>query len=83
MTIGTRLERRKAPDFTIQDEGTLFLLQPLNETAEEWVDVHIEADAQHWFSAVVVEHRYIRDIIHALQEEGFKLSSANRWEVSS
>jgi hypothetical protein len=49
-------------DFTVRDEGTVLLLFPETEAAEEWAAEHISDEALTWAAAIVVEPRYIGDI---------------------
>jgi len=58
------------PDFTVKNEGSLVLLEPFSDQARDWVDEHISENAQWYFGAVVVEHRYIEPIIEGIQEDG-------------
>ena len=46
-------------DFTVENHGSIFLLQPLTSAAQTWVDENIPEDAQYFGTAVAVEHRYI------------------------
>lgn len=57
-------------DFTVQNEGSIFLLRPLTEAARDWVAEHIPADAQTFGDAIVIEHRYIGDIVDGAQRDG-------------
>jgi hypothetical protein len=61
------------PDFLVSNHGTLYLLEPLTDAAVAWVDDHLPADHQLWGSAVVVEHRYIRDIVAGIMSDGLVL----------
>ena len=58
-------------DFEVQNHGTIFLLLPLTQNARDWVADHIPADAQ-WSGrrAVVVEHRFIADIVDGFLADG-------------
>jgi hypothetical protein len=60
------------PDFILRDEGTFILLTPCSEAAREWVDQHIGQDNgfQPYFPTVVVEHRYIANIVTCIQNDG-------------
>jgi hypothetical protein len=60
-------------DFTVQDEGTIFLLIPNTDAAQEWIAEHIPDTAQCFGTAVVVEHRYIAEIVHGIQQSGLKV----------
>lgn len=57
-------------DFIVENHGSIFLLRPLSEAAREWATKHIPEDAQNWGDAVVVEHRYIGDIVAGIQADG-------------
>ena len=57
-------------DFNVVDEGTIFLLQPIKAAAQDWVDAHIPANARYFGSAVVIEHRFIEDILHGITNDG-------------
>ena len=57
-------------DFRVQNEGTIALLYPLTDAARDWVAVHIPEDAQRFGNAIVVEHRYIFDIIDGATADG-------------
>ena len=53
-----------------QNEGSIFLLHPLTNTARAWVSENIPDDAQYFGRAVVVEHRYIAAIVDGAQADG-------------
>ncbi len=56
-------------DVKIRNEGTLVLLQPMTDAATEWIDEHVE-EAQFYCNALVVESRYARETIEAMQRHG-------------
>jgi hypothetical protein len=60
-------------DFELQDEGSLYLLRPLTVQAAEWLGEHIEHNRQMFGTAVVVEHRYIADIVCGIRDDGLEL----------
>jgi hypothetical protein len=62
-------------DFQINDEGSIFLLLPLTEAGKGWVEEHIPEDAMTWGEAIVVEHRYIRDIAEGILTDGLTVAS--------
>jgi hypothetical protein len=43
--------------------SSIFLLQPLTPAANFWIDEHLPEDRLTFAGAVVVEHRYIADIV--------------------
>jgi hypothetical protein len=60
-------------DFTVQNEGSIFLLRPHTQSANDWIGEHIPDDAQFFGNAVVVEHRYIADIVAGIQSDGLEV----------
>ena len=60
------------PDFEVQNHGSIFLLIPQTASARIWVDDHIGKGNgyQPHYPTVVVEHRYIADIVAAIQNDG-------------
>jgi len=59
-------------DFVVENHGSIFLLKPLTPSAISWIEDHIgqENGYQPYFPAVVVEHRYIADIVAGIQNDG-------------
>jgi len=66
-------EGRALPDFEVQGHYTIYLLQPLNQAAQEWIDNNIPPDSEWYMNSVVIEHRYIADIIQAIYKEGMQI----------
>lgn len=60
----------RAADFIVQDEGTLVLLHPQTDAAREWVFQHLPSDAQRFGEAVVIEPRYVDDILFGIHNDG-------------
>jgi poly(3-hydroxyalkanoate) synthetase len=58
-------------DFVLQNEGSICILVPMTKAAQLWIDENIPDDAQRWVSGVVIEHRYVQDIINGLIAEGY------------
>jgi hypothetical protein len=65
------------PDFALENHGSIFLLKPLTPSATSWIEEHIgqENGYQPYFPAVIVEHRYIADIVEGIQNDGLAVSS--------
>jgi hypothetical protein len=61
---------KSSADFSVENHFTIFLLRPLTPAAESWIDEHIAEDAQYFGNAIVVEHRYIADIVQGIQNDG-------------
>jgi hypothetical protein len=58
------------PDFFVENHGTIFLLQPLTPVANSWIQENLPEDRLAFGSAVVVEPRYITDIVRGAQADG-------------
>jgi hypothetical protein len=67
----------KQADFKVDNQGSIFLLHPLNDAAREWVNEHIGQDNgyQPYYPTVVIEHRYIADIVTGIQNDGLAVHS--------
>ena len=63
----------KDPDFRLTNHGTIFLLLPLNATAEDWLTEHISEDAQYLGNAVAIEHRFVADITTGIEADGLTI----------
>lgn len=58
-------------DFYINNQGTIFLIQPLTENANNFLDTHFPkhtGDHLYLNDALVVESRYIDGIIELLND---------------
>jgi hypothetical protein len=66
----------QTPDFQVENHGSIFLLIPLTPSARAWVDDHIGRDNgyQPHYPTVVIEHRYIADIVAGIQDGGLAVS---------
>ena len=50
-------------DFELSGHGTVYPFRPITRAAHHWVAEHLPTDATWWCGAVVVEHRFIGDIV--------------------
>lgn len=57
-------------DFVVANHGTIYTLLAVTEAAKAWVDENLPDDAQTFGGAVVVEHRYIDDIVNGINADG-------------
>jgi len=60
-------------DFTVEDHGSIFLVRPLSDSAKEWINENIGYDAHFLGTALVVEHRYITNIIEGMAKAGLEI----------
>lgn len=51
-----------SPDITVENEGTIFLFHLHTPLARLWIEESVEENAQFFGIALVVEHRYARDL---------------------
>lgn len=62
-------------DFTIIDHGSIVVLNANTQEAQEWIDEYIDPDAQRWGqNGVVIEPRYISNIIQGIDEAELTIS---------
>lgn len=60
-------------DLSIQNEGSIFLLRAHTDAGNAWIEQHIPDDAQSFGGAIVVEHRYIADIVAGAIDDGLEV----------
>lgn len=61
-------------DFIVSNHGSIFLLRPNTPAAREWCEEHLPDDRQTFGGAVVVEHRYIGDIVDGIRADGLEVA---------
>jgi len=72
-------------DFEVANHGSLMLLYPCNDAAREWIDVNIygtdadtgipENEVQWFGGGIVIEPRYIMDIIDGIEADGLDVKA--------
>jgi hypothetical protein len=72
-----REEVPSPPDFLLENHLSIFLICPLTESARAWLEENIDAAGsfQPYWPTVVVEYRYIADIIEGIQNDGMAVES--------
>lgn len=60
-------------DFSLSNEGSIFILTPNSDEASSWCDEHLPEDVMTWGKGIVVEHRYIGDIVDGIALSGLSL----------
>jgi hypothetical protein len=62
------------PDVTLWRDGSgLVLLRRITQAAKDWVADHVE-DYQSWAGCVVVEPRYVDDLVCGLESDGLTVA---------
>jgi hypothetical protein len=62
------------PDFSIENHGRIFLFRMNTSAASEWVSENVQSEAQFFGDALVVEHRYARDLATGITEAGLVIA---------
>jgi hypothetical protein len=63
----------KRTDLIVHGHGSIYLLRATTRRGQCWVDERISKDHQEWAGAVVVEHRYIGDIVRGAVADGLRV----------
>jgi hypothetical protein len=61
------------PALVVSNHGSIFLLEPQTDAAVAWVDEHLPSDHLLFGASIVVERRYIADIVAGIQRDGLVL----------
>jgi hypothetical protein len=64
----------KSIDALVSGHGSIYLVRPVSEAAETWIDDNVQDDAQWFGHSLAVEHRYILDLIDGMQASGLNLA---------
>lgn len=54
---------------------TVFILCANNDEAKAWLDENVQDDAQYFGRGIVVEHRYLDDLLEGIRGEGFTVET--------
>jgi hypothetical protein len=63
----------RPPDLLVHGYGSIYLLRATSKRGQQWLDAHICYDHQEWAGAIVVEHRYVVDIVAGAREAGLEV----------
>jgi hypothetical protein len=62
-------------DFSISDQGSIFLIRPLNEAARQWLQENVVSEPWQWVQgALCVETRFACYLVVELEEGGFEIT---------
>lgn len=65
-------------DVTVEHHGSIVLLKPQTDVGRAWLEDNIGPDngyQPYWPGSVVVEPRYVVDIIYGLQNDGLEVEA--------
>ena len=60
-------------DFWILVQGTIVLVRPLTRRASEWIRKHVPHQSQWFGPALILEHRYIAELLNLMVENGLQV----------
>jgi len=63
-----------SPDVLVNNLGTLYTFCPLTLRAKEWIDEHVQDDAQWFGHALIVGHRHAWGLAQGMMDEGLELA---------
>jgi hypothetical protein len=66
-------------DFLLENHGSIFLLQSLSPAPNSWIEESLPENHPNFGHAVVVEHRYIVDIVRGAMADGLVVTSPDLW----
>lgn len=75
LAVPTRNNPKSLSDFLIENHGSIILLRPLTDAARNWVEEFIGAENgfQPYFPTVVIEPRYLADVLDGVHESGLMI----------
>jgi hypothetical protein len=63
----------RGTDLLVHGHSSVYLLRATSRRGQLWLDEHIFDDHQEWAGAIVVEHRYVVDIVAGAREAGLEM----------
>jgi hypothetical protein len=60
-------------DLLVHGHGSIYLLRATSRRGQAWIDECVSTERQEWAGAVVVEHRYIGDIVRGAIGDGLRV----------
>ena len=74
-SFALRQSANSEPDFLVQDQGTIWTFRARSRAAQAWWLENVGAGpclGRNW----CVEHRFVQDLLHQLQRDGFTAVSS-------
>lgn len=60
-------------DIAVRNEGSIVLLCPKNEDANDWLTEHLDPEVMTFAGAFCIEPRYLVDIVEGAIADGYKV----------
>ena len=62
------------PDAYVENHGSIMLVRPTTSAATEWIEEHVSEEAMFFGSALVVEPRYVENLVGGMTEAGLEVA---------
>jgi len=69
---------RKMTDLSFERHGTLWLMHSHSERGNDWIVNHIPGDAMTFGEGVVIESRFVQDIVFGAMTDGLSVEVESR-----
>jgi len=63
----------KLNDVIVWHDGSITLVRPVSDAAEQWIAEHVPDDAPWFGPALAVEPRYVDDLIAGMRDAGLEV----------
>lgn len=61
-----------ASDYRVENHGSLCLVHPISQDAKNWIDEHVDPDAQWFGGGLAVEPRYLSALVDGMRDAGLQ-----------
>ncbi len=58
-------------DFLVNHQGTIGIVSPRNEAAQDWLETNLSGQVS--WQGDGVEHRYLANLLEGIQQDGFSV----------
>lgn len=65
----------KPADFRVTNHFSLFTVEPLTDAARTWLAEHVSGEATYYGPALIVEWRYLADLMRGADEDGLTVEA--------
>ena len=62
-------------DIYVENHGTLILVRPATPVAKSWIEENVSDEATFWAGALVVEPRYVHDLLRGMKADGLEINA--------
>jgi hypothetical protein len=66
------LQSKIEVDAFVENHGTFFLVRPVSSFTREWIRENVSEESTWFGNALVVEHRYIGDLVAGMKQRGWR-----------